>query len=502
MATGRGRNSEVEFEARSGRAPVNYQTSKNMRDLKDKAHELLSRGVLLPLVRWQRAARPSRHAPLRAYREGMRLRERALGWGVEERREWVLRRLRFAVRRAARDTDYYGELFREAGFDPETDFGFDEFARLPVLEREDVRRAGHTLVSRTLAESDLKKDATGGSTGEPTEIWLGPEERGWAESGIEFSMRRAGVPPGTSTGFLWGHHLDPVARETRLERFHDFAQNVRWFDCFRLSPEVLEQYHRAFERWRPACVVAYANALSSLAEHVLERGGGRRPGYPRKCFVTGAEKLLPAQRERIEEAFGRPIHERYGSRDAGLMAFQYEPRRTLDYEVDWANIFVEPETAGEDSAILITKLHADGMPLIRYRVGDVGRFHEGSQPGTPSFVLREVIGRVTDRIWLPDGRWVHGIQLPHMMKDYPVREFMFTQHADYSIGLKIVPRNGFGEESRRRILATLADNLPDLPVTIELVKDIPRTKANKWRPVVSEVETQPNGDKEEGSLEI
>lgn len=460
--------------------------------MKNKAHELLSRKLMLPLARWQRAARPSRRAAVLAYREGMRLRGAALGWDDEEKREWVLRRLRFAARRAGRDTVYYRELFARTGFDPEADFSFDDFARLPVLEREDVRRAGRELVSRSLAPEDLRKDSTGGSTGEPTEIWLGPEERGWRESGLEFPMARAGVPAGTSTGLLWGHHLDPVARETRLERFHDFEQNVRWFDCLRLSPDVLERYHQEFERWRPACIVAYASALANLAEHVLERG--HAPSYPTRCFVTGAEKLLPAQREKIEAAFGHPVHERYGSRDAGLMAFQFDPRRALDYEIDWANVLLEPETADADSSpILVTKLHADGMPMLRYRIGDVGRFPKGSRPGHPAFVLREVTGRTTDRIWLPDGRWISGLQLPHLMKDYPVREFMFIQRADYSVGLQVVPKNDFGEESRRDILAVVADNLPGVRVSVEIVSDIPRNKASKWRPVVSEVVREEQG---------
>ena len=108
-------------------------------------------------------------------------------------------------------------------------------------------------------------------------------------------------------------------------------------------------------------------------------------------------------------------------------------------------------------------------------------------PATRLLYLREVIGRDTDRIWLPDGRWITGLQIPHMMKDYPVREYMFTQRKDYSIEIKIVPRDGFGEHSRRRILATVQANLPGLNITTQLVDEIPRTRANKWRPVVSEV---------------
>lgn len=420
-----------------------------------------------------------------AYNTGLRFRRESVNWTLSEKQEWILERLRFVVRRAAQETIYYRELFEEIGFDARADFSFEDFARLPVLEKETIKRAGRELVSDALPAAQLERDSTGGSTGAPTEVWLGPEERGWRESGRERFLERAGVPTGTRTAFFWGHHLDPVAQASLLERFHAFEANARWFDCFRLSKETLERYHQEFERWRPACIIAYAGALASLAEYVLEKG--YRPNYPTRCFVTGAEKLYQRQRESVEAAFKRPVHERYGSRDVGGMGFQLDPNETLDFEIDWANLLLEPETAEADSSIIVTKLHADGMPMLRYRVGDVGRFPEGSRTGHPAFTLREVLGRDADRIWLPDGRWVSGVQMPHMLKDYPVSEFMFVQRPDYSVELKVVPRNGFGEESRRSILATVAANLPGLNVSLALVDEIERTKANKWRPVISHV---------------
>jgi phenylacetate-CoA ligase len=451
-----------------------------------KAHELLSRNLLLPLWHMQRYVRPSRRPVASAIREGLRFRRAAAGWGDEQKRAWVLDRLRFTARRAYRDTPYYREVFDAAGFDPSADFSFADFARLPVLGREDLRAAGRRLISRAVPPEQLKKDATGGSTGVPTEIWVGPEEMGWKESGGEYFMQTIGVPAGTRTAMLWGHHLDPHGADNWRERYHAFETNSRWFDCLRLSPEALCNYHNEFTRWQPACIVAYASALGHLAEYLLERGV--EADYPARCFVTGAEKLLAEHREKIARAFGRPVHERYGGRDVGYIAFQMRPAETLDYEVDWANVLVEPETDEAESGILITKLHGDGMPMIRYRVGDIGRFPQTSRPGHPALALHEVVGRDTDRIWLPDGRWITGLQIPHMMKDYPVREYMFTQRRDYSVEIKIVPKREFSDRSRQQMLATVRANLPGLQIAASLVDEIPRTRANKWRPVVSEVE--------------
>jgi phenylacetate-CoA ligase len=304
---------------------------------------------------------------------------------------------------------------------------------------------------------------------------------------MAYSLERLDAPYGSATAFLWGHHLDPQQTESISERYHNFELNVRWFDCFRMSPEVLERHHRELERWRPTVVVAYASALAALAEHVEERG--HRAHYPTRCFVTGAEKLWPRQREAVERCFGKPVHERYGGRDVGFLGIQTDPRRTLDFELDWANVLVEPEDLGRESSILVTKLHADGMPMVRYRVGDVGRFPAGSEPGEPAFRLEEVTGRdvSNERLWLPDGRWVNPLQVPHMLKDYPIREFMFVQHENYTVELRVVPREGFSEEVGQRIAESLSKGLTGLDVSVVLVDEIPRTLANKWRPVISEV---------------
>jgi phenylacetate-CoA ligase len=204
-------------------------------------------------------------------------------------------------------------------------------------------------------------------------------------------------------------------------------------------------------------------------------------------MVTGAEKLRDDQREVVRRVFGRPVHERYGSRDVGIMAFQSNAPRDTVYEVDWANVLLEPETTEPESSILVTKLHADAMPMIRYRVGDLARFDERARPGSPAFSLIEIVGREADRIWLKDGRWVHGLSYPHMMKDFPVREYQVFQGADYGVVIRVVPSGPFPDGAREELVRLIAANLPGLDPRLELVEEIPRTASNKLRPVISEV---------------
>jgi phenylacetate-CoA ligase len=455
-----------------------------MRPLLAALHETAAVHLVQPAYRGYRHLRPGYRRAAAAARAGLRFRRAAAGWPPERRRAWMLERLRGAVRHAYARTPYYRRLLDAAGWDPRADFGFDDFARLPVLERGAVREHGREMLARDVPAAQLREDATGGSGGEPTRVWRGPGDRGWSESGPEYFMRRLGLPPGISTGLLWGHHLDPVASDRWADRLRDWMEDQRWFECLRLSPEALAAHHARLQAWRPACVVAYAGALDALAEHVGRCGPP--PRYPGRAFVTGAEKLLPHHRERVEAVFGRPVHERYGSRDVGLVGFQTDPARTLDFEVDWANLLVEPETSGGTASLLVTRLHADGMPMLRYRIGDRARFADDARPGWPAFVLHEVVGRETDRLWLPAGGWVDGLMLPHLMKDHPVRTFQVAQAADYSVTVRVVPLAGFTETTRERIRRAVADSLRGVPVAVQAVDEIAPTRSGKGRPVVSD----------------
>lgn len=424
-------------------------------------------------------------------KDSLKFREQTAAWADDQKRDWILLRLRFAVRRAFNETDYYKELLQSVGFEPYADFTFDDFAALPVLEREHIKEAGSGLISTALPKDQMRRDSTGGSSGVPTQIWVGPEEGGWRQGAQEFVFKNLGLKEGCRVAYLWGHNLDPTAQSSLKDRVYFFLNNAEWFDCFRLEPAILEQYHLRLEQFRPDIIIAYASAAGALAEWLLQEG--IRPSYPTKCILTGAEKLFPHHKQAASEAFPCPTYERYGSRDAGLIGYQLAGMAPEAYLTDWANILVEPETESPQSPILVTKFHADAMPMIRYRIGDVGLFSSDDKPGHPSLKLNEVLGREMERICLPDGSWVHGAVVPHLLKDYPVKEYMLVQQKDYSVELKIVPRPEFAERHKLEIMGTIAQNLKGLELNAVLVDRVPRTAASKWKPVVSLVDNPAEG---------
>ena len=451
-----------------------------------EAHAISSRYALLPVLHAARLGRRSTRDSERSFLEGLRVRRSQASWPEDRKRAWIAERLRVVTRYAAKETRYYADVFQRIGFDPHRDFSFEDFAALPVLERASLREEADRMRVASVPDALVRRDSSGGSTGEPVHYVTGPVERGWNTSASETFMRGVGLPEGTRIALLWAHHLDPLDRSAFSDRMRDWIQNVQWYDCLRLDPDRLLSYHREMERFQPEGIIAYAGALAALAETLDARG--LRPSYARRALVTGAEKLWPHQRRVIEKVFSGPLSERYGSRDVGSIGFQLRPRESLGFTIDWANLLVEPETDAPDSPILVTKLHADAQPMIRYRIGDVARFPQGSRPGHPTFILEEIIGRQADRIWTPNGRWVHGLGIPHLMKDFPLEEYQLVQQADYSVELRIVPRASFSDVHQSTIVGILRANLGEaLTIRVEVVERIDRP-AGKWRPVISHVQ--------------
>src|SRR4029450_3601275 len=204
----------------------------NVPAVRGNLHDVFSRRILLPLARARQVARPRTRPTMSAWFEGLRFRERALAWSDDSKRAWILNRLRDVLRRATRDTVYSRELFARVGLDPTADFTFDDYARLPVLDREAVHRAGRNMLSSARPPHQMRPDATGGSTGKPMGLWLGPEERGWRDSGTEAFMRRIRLPAGTRIAYLWGHHLDRLARDTLRARYQAVGTRTTWLDRF------------------------------------------------------------------------------------------------------------------------------------------------------------------------------------------------------------------------------------------------------------------------------
>src|SRR6185369_4381431 len=86
-------------------------------------------------------------------------------WPSDRLRELQREKLAARMRDAAERSPLIGRRLREAGVDPASVAGPEDLARVPILEREDLRARGEELSARGLAPGEALPNSTGGSTG-------------------------------------------------------------------------------------------------------------------------------------------------------------------------------------------------------------------------------------------------------------------------------------------------------------------------------------------------
>lgn len=209
------------------------------------------------------------------------------------------------------------------------------------------------------------------------------------------------------------------------------------------------------------------------------------------CIFTGAEKLYDYQSEQIKKILpGTNIVERYGFSEDAAAATQC---RHFKYHEDWEFGHFELknpiETSnGSTGELLATGFHNYGMPFIRYEVGDTATFSdELCDCGLKSQVISAIEGRNEDYVITPEG--THIMRFDYIFKDtHSIKECQVVQKELGSIILRLVRRPDYNMSVEKDLEKAVHEMIsPSLNVKFEYVESIPRTKAGKFKAVVSEL---------------
>jgi phenylacetate-CoA ligase len=164
------------------------------------------------------------------------------------------------------------------------------------------------------------------------------------------------------------------------------------------------------------------------------------------------------------------------------IAFACRVHRGMHVAIDSYHVeFLDDEgraaAPGETAHLVITDLDSELMPLIRYRIGDLGA--DDDQPcacgrGLP--LMGPIEGRAADRFALRDGRAVAPARIAAIVQDDPaVSLFQVLQDPDHAMTVRVVPRPGrWTPAAPARLRATLGALLGrEEEISVELVDAIP-----------------------------
>jgi phenylacetate-CoA ligase len=282
-------------------------------------------------------------------------------------------------------------------------------------------------------------------------------------------------------------HSAGVWRQKKV-RLYDALYRRTTESCFDIAESEVDRLHASLARTRPDAIVAYTNAIYTLARLFEARGlTPYRPG----SIVIGAEKLHDFQRTVIERVFRAPVFETYGSREFMLMAAECPAHAGLHLTMEHHLVEVLddaglPVAPGVEGNVVVTDLTNRGMPFVRYANGDraiASAEHCACGRGLP--LLAAVTGRRLDVLQTPDGGRLPGEFFPHLIKEIPaVQRFQVIQDNERVIRLRVVAP-AWREADAAWLRGELAAVAPSLTLDIQLVPEIALTPTGKLQVVVN-----------------
>jgi phenylacetate-CoA ligase len=404
------------------------------------------------------------------------------------------RKLTALLETAAKHSPWHAERIQAAGLDVGKDSApvtLEALRRIPRMTKQDARENVERIRWMDVPGGASRYN-TGGSSGEPLIFYFGRLRQASDAAGRIRARRWWGVDVGDREVYLWGAPTE-LARTDRVKHIRDGLINQLVLNAFAMSTTNMDAYLDAVHAFRPKSIYSYASSVALLAARAHARGMRLHLPELRVVCATG-EPLYPHQRALIEQVFGVPAANEFGSRDIGFTAHE-TPRGQMLLISE--SIILEaldksgrPVAPGELGEAVITGLCSDAQPFIRYRTGDMVRVSpEHCLDGRGLHVLSEVVGRTTDFVVRSDGAIMHALAVIYVLREVDgISQFKFIQHALRDVEVLVVPGAQWTPASHDKVMAGLAARLGnDVRIVIRIVDAIPVEASGKYRYVVSHV---------------
>ena len=327
--------------------------------------------ILAPIVRWLIApawAIWERSPYLRQYRQLARTQFDP----PETIRQHQWERIETLVKHAYETTCFWRRRFAATGLSPGGIESWDDFRRIPLLTKSDLRTHRDEIISDRYDRATLHRSLTSGSTGVSVETF---QDSARHEHGRACTLRSdewSGWRRGERVAMIWGNP-EYLKHGWRGWLRNSFLERATYLDTLKMDRESMARFVATLRRSPPSLVFGHAHSLYLFAEFVRSEGG---PGFRPNGIISSAMVLHDWERLAIEDVFQCPVTNRYGCEEVGLIACECEEHHGLHVNAD--AVYVEvlrpdgtPARPAETGMVVVTDLHNRAMPLIRYQIGDM-----------------------------------------------------------------------------------------------------------------------------------
>jgi phenylacetate-CoA ligase len=179
--------------------------------------------------------------------------------------------------------------------------------------------------------------------------------------------------------------------------------------AMRVGAQPVRRHLDLMKQLRPDGIVAVPSLLLALANQAHRDGDDLAAFAPRKAMLIGDairdQGLGPNTLGRaLEGVWGGELLSTYGLTEAGLAFHECPAHQGLHSHPDLVVVEIVDDAGrvvpgGESGELILTSLQMEGMPLIRYRTGDVSFLVPGVCPcGRGGDRIGPILGRTQHRL--------------------------------------------------------------------------------------------------------
>lgn len=380
---------------------------------------------------------------------------------------------------------WYRRVMHELNIDLRTPVSLGDLRHFPVTTKADIREHTDAFISEAYQPGELKRAKTGGSTGVSLNLYFDERCQQLRNAAQMYADSFSGWRPGTRVAAVWGN--PPVAKTLKQKLRSFFLERMIYLDTMDLNPVSMSAFVKRWREFQPDMIFGHAHSIYILAKYLNANGiTDLRP----QGIVATSMMLLNHERDIIELAFAAKVTNRYGCEEVGLIAVECEEHEGM--HINSPHIILEtldgnnhPVAPGQPGKLVITDFNNYGMPLIRYRVEDVGVLSDRTcSCGRTLPMLERLEGRVADFLKKPDGGQVAGISLVErtLTKVPGVEQMQLVQEDLFEIKINRVKGPEYTPDTDTELLREFRAVFDErVALTIHDVSKIPQEASGKYR---------------------
>jgi len=418
--------------------------------------------------------------------QALRELEKSQWYSREKLEEIQWRKIKKIIKHAYKNVPYYQKIFSKNGIFPDQIKNWDDLKLIPILTKESLRKNLPLLVARN-RRYRFVRDYTSGSTGPPTVIFTDRNAAAFQHAAVFRAYKWMGLDIGDKIVRFWGTQLD---FKRRIEdKIKDFLLNRITFSTHCLDEKNMFSYYQKIKRFKPNAIYGFTSAIYEFAQFIVKNHLPIEKLDIKAIIVTG-EPLFPWQKEIIERIFRCRVYNEYGCTECAPIAYEC-PQGKLHITAEIVYVEVENPDNEKRGNLIITELNNLVMPLIRYKLGDIGVIsYNKCSCGRELPILEEITGRTVDFIKTPDGKVIHGIYFDYLPKYFlgQIKQFQIIQESVDTLHINIVKDADFNKHTLKKFEKKLRDIIGSrINIIFEFKEVISRERTGKFRFVISKL---------------